>query len=1828
MSNNEEKKEPENIQKIDEPNPVEQSPEIKLDEQKIIEENKPQNQNAEIIVEENQIEERPRSKKKKKIIEESKNDQKKPKRDAPLKITNPNLKARLQYSDLISPLRYKTNTQKKNEMKMTEEEKEKNRKVLYNMNLKLNFKTNPRFKNNTPPPRYTDTNYQPITSPDNAFSIEPQEVIFKDYQSGSIYQIDLKILNRTQLLTSFKYIPPVTEFFTIKSVIYPKKDSSLIAPGMYAKIQILFYAQTMDNFEDEIIILTEKIAFKVPIRAIRDKPAIILKNPLDCGKCLVGDKIERHFICKNNGGDAHFKFYLEGTENQDDKNIQGISQEELMGGLQSNSVSNELLVIPPFTIFPQEFYLYKGMSQNISITFCPIDEGIIEKKLILACDTTKLQYLLRGEQIKVDIIIKSLDGLDMSKSEVKLIPEEEENNKNKLPEEKKTYIDDDTEEEIKFEKIDLSNKILEKEEKLENLIFDDTYPFASKQRKLVLKNVSSLPIRYHWSIYDFYHQDEFKMVSEENFFTIEPEEGTFKANEEIAFTISFKPINSIIYEQKLELFIEDIPFQAIKQFDIELNKNMKTSVSKVEPYLPGFNSSLPSYPLYSFNLRGRGKLPFLSVNKNIIDLGDVYLGQKIEDNFSVFCEQSGFVKFKMTKLYQQILKEKKEDNYVDDFYKNPCLEDDIIFKDKLPINNNIGNEEPIQGLYTEDENRNNLDYKDVNFIEIYTNHNNFVDKKQIDNKENLSESKNINSKTINNNEENKSTKQKSKNASDNSMKNKMIKSKNKSQTSKINSKEVNAEKEIIEEKININDLLIVTIGQELPFNIKFTPDSLGRFKASVVFQIDNGISFDVDILANVIGPEIAINTPLIDFGLFASGTIQKREIEIENLSPINAEYLIRESRYKNINFNNFQSQGYIEDFEGVLDETKELIKKQKINSLIDYDNINMTNLDIMKLDSYYLKYSSVYGELAPFEKKKIIVSFLSPYPIRIENEQNTIELITKNNTKKHYINFNAQCEEAEAYILDTFIIPKEIFLTMPIQHNNNTITIINPSNLPIHFKWDNVFEADKLSAEFEPNTGEIPPHGKIDINFKIVYFFLSNVDDMFVCHIEEIDIPLGVVVQGTVIGLDIGYELLPESYEEIQKLNSTKLKQSKNNYENAKEHNLAKTGLRQNIKNKEIRNIELEKATAEKLKLKEINLKNLRVNTPFELFIKLKNLSGIPTKYMLGVKNYPPGKEKVVKIDKDQTTTNITKLSKLSKKTQKNKNFKIDHLLLSAAHEEINFTSPKGQEFTKQKQIEKDSIFYLSSQKGIAIVIEPKKGDLAPHSEVIIKISFFNECVGDFHDILTSNIKGLDKVDFPINLRIKGNPLQLSPFQPGINYLSDPPLLKMGYLLRNTGKITKNLKFVNIGQNTIGLDWKIYDYADFMKPKDRPAFELKIAKEQLDDKYKIEFKPVAPKEFPEDKQYFDIEPKSAVVGPKSTTDFTVTFKTDSDGIKEALFIAYPKISDNTQGNVKFDDLAVKVIAGGLAPHLTVYKMTNLEGEYDYNFCVHSYGKHPKPYRPIILINKEKINMIVKLDIEGPFKIIKTDPIEASLGNGIYNIIPNSNLKVDIKFIIPNVSNEKEWPMTLTNIKRGKLNVTFENGEKEHYNLIAYLLRPRILMSLTGNQSVESLDYIDFGYVNCTSTKIQPIYLMNDTQVDTNWQINYVKFIQRKNYGVGTITIEEKEDMDMCDDNTVFNFEISSGVIYGPTEILFDLPVGPALPRVETIKTEKYKPLLIKVAFHPKKNIFYKCRYKITTSTGNEIDFILKGHGSYLEEHIIEDNKYTEYKRCDFKFDTQ
>lgn len=217
---------------------------------------------------------------------------------------------------------------------------------------------------------------------------------------------------------------------------------------------------------------------------------------------------------------------------------------------------------------------------------------------------------------------------------------------------------------------------------------------------------------------------------------------------------------------------------------------------------------------------------------------------------------------------------------------------------------------------------------------------------------------------------------------------------------------------------------------------------------------------------------------------------------------------------------------------------------------------------------------------------------------------------------------------------------------------------------------------------------------------------------------------------------------------------------------------------------------------------------------------------------------------------------------------------------------------------------------------------------------------------------------------------------------------------------------------------------------------------------------------------------------------------------------------------------------------------------------------------------MVLINKEKINLVIRTHIEGPFQIVKTDPLGATIGNSLFNIIPNCNLKLDIKFLCPNPDDEIEWPMTLLNEKYGKLVVTFENQETKEFLLHAVLRRPRIILSTTGNEFVKGPNVIDFGKVNCESNRRSSLFLSNETEVETKWSIHYVKQTSKKIMGHGTITKEEQEDLDKTDDPNVFEFNIREGIIYGPSQPLINIPLRPVLPVVPLDPTpEQIKAIL-------------------------------------------------------------
>jgi len=1077
----------------------------------------------------------------------------------------------------------------KKEHKMTEQEKEENRKILKNMNRKLNYTKNPRFRNQNKCLLYSNSLFQEIMNKENPFVVEPMIVIFREYQLNCVYQLDLKLTNRKQILTSFKYIPPLTENFSVKRIIYPKKDSSLIAPGMHAKLEILFNATTLDWMEDEISIITEFFAFKVPLRAIREKPCLSLENPMNCGKCLIGDQTSMVFRCRNIGGDAHFKFIVNEFDNGDyisENNKEKLNNNSIYGGT-NYTIDNEVLVTGPFSIFPQEFYLYKGMSVEVYVNFNPKTEGLIEKNMFICCDSKdNISHQIFGEGIRVDFKIIAIDDL----------------------------IADET-----FEK-------------LENIFFEDAYPSTNIYRNLKIKNLSKYQLKYHWNIYDLYEANKNFIDDKQNYFSISPENGFFEPLQELTFIINFNPQNCKNYEQKLDLIIEDVPFQAIKNFKFNnfdnFNKNnniklAKNTFTKGEPFMLALNSPYPSYPIFSFNLVGKGKECELDVDSKIIDLGKVFIGEKINKRFNLYNFKSGVLKFKFSNIIQGMKDTLLENSQFGDFNKalfndimnyskikykfnnkNSTLttigredynnnktnenfnhlgfdnsklvniyfkvphhgmsftdhfRDESIFKLKNPmeislneiferfkkereqfkdkdddfimdvnksifisedvetkINNNnnnflkntsISNMEYFKNTKSEIDN-NFLNYsklKNCKFLKLLTSKDNFTNKvimrensksqkripttkmsfknstgnylnKSIRIKESINSNNNQNDIMNTNNKVNSiiirrpesnltciSTKydaNKSKLNLKQSIPNKVLdpisesineKPNNKkspyllnkpvtkslqlkgvplnrsntlasiqtketndinrsskkgflkplnptmqsqqnqldlinkiqigtnlsrltnSLTLKIGQSMASEDQNFDEVEIQENDELSINKDQKVSINITFQPCKLGLFKCSCIIKAEDGIPFSVDLTANVVGPQIISDIPAIDFGLFSINEIKTIKFKLINNSLTCAKYLIKENRFKNINFDNYLESEYLNDLQGVIIDKK---PKKKIEDLIDFENEHMRAMDIYTIDNYEIKFSPICGIIREKSEVEITVKLL------------------------------------------------------------------------------------------------------------------------------------------------------------------------------------------------------------------------------------------------------------------------------------------------------------------------------------------------------------------------------------------------------------------------------------------------------------------------------------------------------------------------------------------------------------------------------------------------------------------------------------------------------------------------------------------------------------------------------------------------------------------------------------------------------------------------------------------------------------------------------------
>lgn len=109
-----------------------------------------------------------------------------------------------------------------------------------------------------------------------------------------------------------------------------------------------------------------------------------------------------------------------------------------------------------------------------------------------------------------------------------------------------------------------------------------------------------------------------------------------------------------------------------------------------------------------------------------------------------------------------------------------------------------------------------------------------------------------------------------------------------------------------------------------------------------------------------------------------------------------------------------------------------------------------------------------------------------------------------------------------------------------------------------------------------------------------------------------------------------------------------------------------------------------------------------------------------------------------------------------------------------------------GNTFTQTKALEKDQAFFLSNNKGIALVFSPHVGELPPNSEVPITVTIYNNVCGKFDDNIKAIVDGLNPIEFPVRINISGSPVIIPQNQVGLNYNTMPPSLTMPTVVANS----------------------------------------------------------------------------------------------------------------------------------------------------------------------------------------------------------------------------------------------------------------------------------------------------------------------------------------------------------------------------------------------------------------------------------------------------------
>jgi hypothetical protein len=92
------------------------------------------------------------------------------------------------------------------------------------------------------------------------------------------------------------------------------------------------------------------------------------------------------------------------------------------------------------------------------------------------------------------------------------------------------------------------------------------------------------------------------------------------------------------------------------------------------------------------------------------------------------------------------------------------------------------------------------------------------------------------------------------------------------------------------------------------------------------------------------------------------------------------------------------------------------------------------------------------------------------------------------------------------------------------KHAKQSLTLSNYGNLPAHFRFCAKNNPERIIASIEPSSGVIQPKSEIKVKLNITAFVGGVMNELFICDVRDMELPIGFELMADIYGLNVAYE--------------------------------------------------------------------------------------------------------------------------------------------------------------------------------------------------------------------------------------------------------------------------------------------------------------------------------------------------------------------------------------------------------------------------------------------------------------------------------------------------------------------------------------------------------------------------------------------------------------------------------------------------------------------------------------------------------------------------------